>query len=118
MVYECDTEAERNLAFNPQYLIYTRDTDKFYKIYNNSFVEVLHENVQAPLFRSGTEIFNSETIKHVSYGITFIKKPKILLSLGNNSVAVPYKINETVSGFSIMFRVPYSGDIDWSTIRT
>ncbi len=43
--YECDTESDRSLDFGADSLLYCIDTDKYYKIYNAGYVEVLPEDV-------------------------------------------------------------------------
>lgn len=43
--YECDTEADRTLDFGADSLIFCLDTQKYYKIYNSNYEEVLPEDV-------------------------------------------------------------------------
>lgn len=43
--YECDTESDRSLDFGADSLLYCIDTDKYYKIYNGAYIEVLPEDV-------------------------------------------------------------------------
>ncbi len=43
--YECDTEAERELTWGEDTLIYCVDTDKYYKIYAGDYVEVAKDEL-------------------------------------------------------------------------
>jgi hypothetical protein len=43
--FECDTEAERDLSWGEDTLIYCIDTDTYYKILYNDFVEVPEDEI-------------------------------------------------------------------------
>lgn len=116
MIYECDLESERSLGFDSTYLIYTKNTNKFWKIYNGGFIEILKENVQATLGRSGIVNFVNEKIKTVSFGITYIGIPKVGLTLDADG-NIPYKTLATSTGFTINFKTNYNGNVEWNTSK-
>lgn len=43
--YECDTESDRSLDFGQDSLLYCLDTQKYYRIYNSTYEEVLPDEV-------------------------------------------------------------------------
>jgi len=115
MIYECDLESERDLSFNPLFLIYTKQYGgKYWKIYNGIFLEVLKENLTSSIGKSGILSFANEKIKNVSFGFNFLVVPNISIVLDQNEGSIPYKTNSTVSGFTINFKTNYTGNVWWA----
>lgn len=57
--------------------------------------------------------FVNANSKNISFNEPFETPPDIKITLDANSVAVPYKTNASVNGFTVRFQVPYSGNINW-----
>jgi hypothetical protein len=67
--YECDTEAERDLTWGDDSLIYCIDTDTYYKIYAGDYVEVPRDEI---FFTSPIDI-NKIAISGVPDGTKFLR---------------------------------------------
>jgi hypothetical protein len=67
--YECDTEAERDLSWGPDALIYCIDTDTYFKIFAGDYVEVPLDEI---FFVSPIDI-NKIAISGVPDGFKFLR---------------------------------------------
>lgn len=70
------------------------------------------ENVQ-----SGTIHLNNSKNAKVDFLWKFKKIPRVVLTLGDNSVSVPWRTVITKEKFRLRLKVKFTGDIDWIAIE-
>ena len=65
----------------------------------------------------GQEAFVNQKTKNVIFPVPFENIPAIDISVDNNSIAVPYRINITTAGFTIKFQINYTGNVEWKATK-
>ena len=68
--------------------------------------------------QGGDVVFSNEKIKNVSFEVPFTSIPKISIDLDADSNSIPYTVNITLTGFQVKFKVNYTGNVNWSAIKT
>jgi len=66
----------------------------------------------------GDVVFNASKTASVTFGMTFPTTPSISLTLDTEgSVAPPYKINASTTGFTIKFQTIFTGVVTWQALK-
>lgn len=76
----------------------------------------IFENKTAPFIQSGTISFLNEKTKNVVFQPSFSDIPSVDLTLGDETLTPPYRINVTKNGFTIKFKISYTGEVEWKAI--
>lgn len=71
------------------------------------------ENKTAPFIQSGNCYFGNEKTKNIVFDISFSKAPSVDLTLGDETLTPPYRISVTRNGFTIKFKINYTGEVEW-----
>ena len=66
---------------------------------------------------NGTLNFNNARKGIINFNLVFLKKPSIMVSFLDNSQAPSYNQNISFTGFTIIFPIPFSGQIEWFAIE-
>lgn len=71
------------------------------------------ENKTAPFIQKGSVSFIVQKTMNIIFLFPFNVIPSVDLTLGDENLTPPYRINVTKNGFIIKFKVNYTGDLEW-----
>ena len=65
-------------------------------------------------FVTGTAYFSNQKQIKITFNQSFEVIPAIQLTLNDESVSIPYKIDVAKTDFTIKLKTPWTGHIDWN----
>lgn len=108
MFYDCDTEAERDVSWEATYLIYTRDTNKWWKTESGAFVEVLRSSVAAntSIGGGGVPVVNVDPSTPTNNQMWVLQK-RIEIGSATGMLGITYGETVMLDDFALRLQTPF-----------